>query len=102
MSEKTKYRTRTAHWKTLNMKLRRKRRAALIEQLKMVPCARCKVSYPSCVMDFHHVPGRGQKKFQISRNKCLTLTALLEEVAKCDVLCANCHRLHHYTDDANT
>lgn len=52
-------------------------------------CLRCRVRYPAPVFDFHH---RGQKKFAIG--ECMgSLRALAAEVVKCDLLCANCHRM---------
>lgn len=68
----------------------------VIAQAKALPCADCGNSYPVCVMDFDHV--RGEKQFTIASftGKPLTdrkLSLLLEEIAKCDVVCANCHRL---------
>jgi hypothetical protein len=44
-------------------------------------------------MDFDHV--RGEKKFNIKQaaQRRLGTRALLEEIAKCELVCANCHRL---------
>lgn len=64
---------------------------ALIIDLKRVPCADCGLEYPPEVMDFDHVPGRGGKLGPVSSRR--TQTAILEEARKCDVVCANCHRL---------
>lgn len=42
-------------------------------------------------MDFDHL---GDKKFGISEalSKNLNIKVILEEIKKCDLLCANCHR----------
>lgn len=69
---------------------RRDRHQAIIDNIKTRPCADCKQEYPSFVMDFDHV--RGRKKFQIGGSLHLSLSRLLAEVAKCDVVCSNCHR----------
>lgn len=63
----------------------------LVRSLKDVPCADCGQRYSSEVMDFDHVPGRGGKIGSVGSRK--SLTAILEEARKCDVVCANCHRL---------
>jgi len=46
-------------------------------------------------MDFDHV--RGDKEFTVSkavqRAYALTLSRVRAEIAKCDVVCANCHRI---------
>ncbi len=43
-------------------------------------------------MDFDHV--RGKKRFNISQysNKVVSLEVVKEEVAKCEIVCSNCHR----------
>lgn len=59
--------------------------------LKEHPCVDCKESNP-IVLDFDHV--RGTKKDNVGKlarsGSCLD--TLKEEIAKCDVRCANCHR----------
>lgn len=45
-------------------------------------------------LDFHHKDA-DEKVFTISRKIHKNLTILLEEVAKCEVVCANCHRKLH-------
>jgi hypothetical protein len=76
---------------------------AIIEAAKDQPCVDCGKRYPTCVMEFDHV--RGEKKFTVSQINRSTpnstgLRALEDEIAKCDVRCANCHRLRHYHEDA--
>jgi hypothetical protein len=48
-------------------------------------------------MQFDHV--RGEKEFGIAKAlaKCgqITLEELRAEIAKCDVVCSNCHALRH-------
>ena len=64
----------------------------LVRRLKDRPCADCGGRFPPHVMDFDHV--RGRKRGDIARMKMQTSTeALLREIAKCDVVCANCHRI---------
>lgn len=61
----------------------------IICKAKDVPCKDCGQRYPSYVMDFDHLH---DKKFVIGSYTFVTVEALLEEIAKCDVVCANCHR----------
>ena len=63
----------------------------LVRAAKAVPCADCGVEYPACVMDFDHKGS--EKKFQISNRYVGSLSKLLAEIGKCDVVCANCHRI---------
>jgi hypothetical protein len=67
---------------------RGKRRAILLEA-KSKPCADCGVQYPPYVMDFDH---KGDKKFNLGGALSRSLDSLIAEIAKCDVVCSNCHR----------
>jgi hypothetical protein len=63
-----------------------------IREAKNVPCADCGVRYPYYVMDFDH-RDPSEKLFDISKCDRLGGFRQLEiEIAKCDVVCANCHR----------
>ena len=75
-----------------NQKRYNQKKQAFIEALKDVPCADCGIKYPPVCMDFDHLP-QYEKKFTISRSTHITVEALLLEVAKCEVVCANCHRI---------
>jgi hypothetical protein len=76
-----------------NKKLRQSRRQFVIDS-KSKPCADCGITYPYYVMDFDH---RENKKFEIGSNAYSTSFAALEaEIAKCDVVCSNCHRERTY------
>jgi len=70
----------------------RQRRREFIDKLKDVPCVDCRVKYPSYVMDFDHV--RGEKVMDISDmiGVAVSMEKLLDEIAKCEVVCSNCHR----------
>ncbi len=57
-------------------------------------CKECGISHPA-VLDFHHRDGE-KKKFSISQCKDSGLKRIKAEIKKCDVLCANCHRLLHW------
>lgn len=77
-------------------KRNRRRRDAIrriIEETKDRPCSDCGIRYPSYVMDFDHRDAT-EKRFNIGKDafSLIPHTALLEEIAKCDVVCANCHR----------
>lgn len=70
-------------------------KAALIAY-KQRPCADCGVEYPHYVMDLDHRPGV-EKEFEISGKYWKGRAAFLAELAKCDVVCANCHRVRTHT-----
>jgi hypothetical protein len=91
-------RNRERHIANVN-EVRRRLRAdhqRIVAAAKSRPCTDCGVQYPPYVMDFDHV--RGKKLWEIGTAKGTVATAaLLAEVAKCDVVCSNCHRIrtHH-------
>ena len=55
-------------------------------------CHDCGEYYPSYVMDYDHV--RGKKMFNISKARSgqRNFMAMVREILKCEVVCANCHR----------
>lgn len=63
----------------------------IVERLKSEPCVDCGVRYPSYVMDFDHVDGEKVGNISAMRGRA-SETRLLEEIAKCDLVCSNCHR----------
>lgn len=75
----------------------------LIAEIKDVPCADCGVKYPPYVMDFDHVSG--DKEFNIgSKSHGRSVEKVLEEISKCEIVCANCHRIrtHERRTDSKT
>lgn len=76
-----------------NQAVRRAKIRSTIECAKATPCLDCGIQYPTCVMQFDHV--RGVKRFNIGSATALSpsLVTLKEEIAKCEVVCANCHAM---------
>lgn len=65
----------------------------IIEAAKSVPCMDCGATLPSYCMDFDHV--RGVKLINIGAALgawASDIPKLMEEIAKCDIVCSNCHR----------
>jgi len=75
-------------------KLSKKQRQADWQEYKAtLVCERCGFGHPAA-LDFHHPPGTKEQDlstFVRSAGK----RRVLEELAKCVVLCSNCHRIHH-------
>jgi len=59
-------------------------------------CVNCSFNHPAA-LDFHHVD-RTNKRDVSTLVKNSRYTAAYEEIKKCVVLCANCHRIHHYDE----
>jgi hypothetical protein len=57
------------------------------------PCIDCGNRYPFYVMDFDHA--RGVKEFEIRIGVAgrKGWSRIYDEIAKCDIVCANCHRI---------
>lgn len=56
-------------------------------------CLDCDQAFPACVFDFHH-RNPDSKDFMIGSGS-KDWTKIKAELDKCDLLCANCHRLRH-------
>ena len=78
---------------TLKQTTRLKKQQTILEA-KDVPCAICHERFPSCCMDFHH-RNPEEKKFAISDFQKYGIQYLQDEIDKCVLLCANCHRKVH-------
>ena len=74
-----------------NSRSRKEIRQQLSEIKENTPCEDCKHFYPAFVMEFDHV--RGDKKFDIGSGMASGIHIIMKEVAKCDIVCANCHRI---------
>lgn len=86
--------------KYIEAKNKRKKEAQrLIIKYKSKPCADCGQKYPYYVMDFDH---KFDKKFNLSTapNRGFSIKKILEEVAKCDIVCSNCHRIRTFRDNS--
>lgn len=64
-----------------------------IQEAKSVPCTDCKIQYPYYVMDFDHL---GDKVYNVHDMDLTSTKKILDEMAKCEVVCSNCHRIRTY------
>ena len=60
-------------------------------------CVKCDEKHPSC-LDFHHRSGKMDKLGNIGEFRHFGYKRLLAEIAKCDVVCSNCHRKYHWEE----
>ena len=64
---------------------------------RTLKCTTCGFDHPAA-LDFHH-EDPSKKEANIHRLLQNGLSSKLEkELAKCIVLCANCHRIHHHNE----
>lgn len=85
------------HANKLWTELRKTKRAYLTDYKSEHPCIKCGEKDPAC-LDFHHRDPK-EKAFTLSLGIArASLERLQKEVAKCDILCANCHRKLHASE----
>lgn len=61
-----------------------------IRNAKANPCTDCGMRYPYWVMEFDHL---SDKEYEVSRMvNGMGVAAIAREIAKCELVCANCHR----------
>jgi hypothetical protein len=79
-------------------RLARQERVARFNELKAaLACQKCGENHPA-VLDFHHRDA-AQKEGEIAvLVRSGSMKRLEAELAKCDVLCANCHRKLHWEE----
>ena len=73
-------------------KVRALRGHNLIDELRRGPCADCGKTYQPCQMEFDHREGTAKTRNvadMVSRSESI----IRAEIVKCDLVCANCHRL---------
>lgn len=98
--------TRKSEWSTANKdkiiasnKERRTRIKNLKEKVKehygcMNPCCPCNKNLPSYCLDFHHIE---EKKFNLG-NTVRSMNVIIDEMTKCTIICAICHRMETWGD----
>lgn len=70
---------------------RQKCRLYVIQVKDNAECADCEETFPHYIMDFDHVSGKKVGNISdLAREGSMEL--LLKEIAKCDLVCSNCHR----------
>ena len=81
-----------------------KQKAYLAQYLRdlktKTPCIDCGINYPYYVMDFDHV--RGTKHANVMELiPTLSKKKIDEEIAKCEIVCSNCHRIRTHMRKMN-
>jgi hypothetical protein len=72
-----------------------KRHRQVVRDAKDVPCMDCGVCWPIECMDLDY-RAPAEKTFNLATTSPVALPplqAVKDEIAKCDVVCANCHRI---------
>lgn len=95
--ERTKEDSRRYRITDTENRVERKRALRKIaDAAKNMPCVVCGQQFHPCAMDFHH-KNEDEKSREVSRlvGMGCSQDRLIKEIAKCEVLCAVCHRIRH-------
>jgi len=66
---------------------------------RTLKCTKCEQNHPAA-LDFHHVDPSEKENIVSNLVSSGRFAAAMEELQKCIVLCANCHRIHHYEENS--
>lgn len=91
--QKEHYKRNKAKYSALTRSTRKVIKATIHTLKESSPCMDCGVSYPYWVMDFDHVDGTKVNTIAQLCNRRASLGAILNEIAKCELVCSNCHRI---------
>lgn len=71
----------------------RDRNKEYIRQIKEKhPCADCGEHYHYSQMDFDHITGKKRHNLARYANSAVSIATIKDEIKKCEIVCANCHR----------
>lgn len=77
--------------------LRQAKKAWLDEYKSNHPCVKCGESDSVC-LDFHHINPKDKELTLSVAVSRASLERIQKEIAKCEILCANCHRKLHASE----
>lgn len=89
---KDHYQNNKDYYANRNKALKARNKEFLDKFKSETPCADCNKTYPPCVMDFDHLNG-DEKLIEISKMLNYSRPGLEKEIAKCELVCSNCHRI---------
>lgn len=73
------------------------KRQALSDKVKSLkettPCCDCERLFPACCMDFDHKATNKHAEVGALVARCASWNVVEAEIAKCDLVCACCHRI---------
>jgi hypothetical protein len=81
---------------------RQRARSYVIDYKCSHPCTDCGETKPFYCLDFDHV--RGRKEFELRRagDDITNMDRIKAEIAKCDVVCKNCHATRTFMRNLHT
>lgn len=80
-----------------NNRYRKEMRAEIAALKEAQPCTDCGVSYPSYVMQYDHIGDDKVTDVAKAITRMWSRKKIYEEIAKCELVCANCHAIRTHT-----
>jgi hypothetical protein len=80
-----------------NAVTRKKKRKAFQDWKATLSCSECGFSHVAA-LDFHHTDAKNKEGIVSELIRGGQFKKAKAEAEKCIVLCANCHRIHHYEE----
>jgi hypothetical protein len=93
---KTAHGRRIERARASKKKLEKELRAYIWDLKCKSECLRCGFAHPAALQFHHRDPS--QKEKPIGRAKFTSLKKLIIEIEKCDIICSNCHHIHHHEE----
>jgi hypothetical protein len=90
------YKTNKERFKAHNKKNRDKASAYIQEAKKGKSCSICGWDKHHCALDFHHTDPSTKSKEVAAMAQTGSIKKIQEEMDKCILVCANCHRILHH------
>ncbi len=90
------YQTNKERFREHNKNNRKKSREYIQEAKKGKCCSRCGWSEHPCALDFHHTDPSTKHKDIAVMAQTYSIKQIQEEIDKCILVCANCHRILHH------
>lgn len=90
------------HRKECNLYSRKTKKKVLtwfINYKKTIVCSKCGESDYRCLQFHHRDPSKKTRDVSTLARHGYSQKRIMDEIAKCDVLCVNCHRLSHNSKD---
>ncbi len=88
---------RSINCKAENQKKMRRRKKELVDRRKRNPCTICGGSFEPCQMDFDHIDPETKLSKVSDMLRGYTTKQIEEEMDRCQLLCAQCHRRKHHS-----
>src|SRR5699024_8503412 len=91
-AQKVQYSSNKKYYLDRNRELRASNREKYRKTKEGKPCARCGGLFPQVCMDYDHIDPKS-KRLCVAQMMGYSWNAIQKEIDKCELVCANCHRI---------